>query len=330
MRIPSAGAIVAVVMMVLAALPGGARAAPASTAGTWPSRPITIVVPFGAGSGTDIATRIIAESLGAALGATIVVDDRPGANGGIAATYVAKASADGYTLLMGTNSPHSSNPALFRNLSYDPVKDFAPITRIGSFTLAFVVNPTVPATSLPEVIAYARANPGKLAYASGNTSGILAGETLKHWAGIDILHVPYKSVPPALNDVIADRVAMAFSDLTPVLPHIASGALRPLAVTRLRRSVLLPQVPTFDEQGLKDYEVESWAALFAPAGTPAAVVARVNVETRRILDDPEVKARLLNVGFEGFGSTPEALDAFVKEQLVKTARMARDAGIEPE
>jgi len=287
-------------------------------------------VPFGAGSGTDIATRMIAEPLGSALGETVIVDDRPGANGGIAATYVAKAVPDGYTLLMGTNSPHSSNPALLRNLSYDPVKDFAPITRTGSFTLAFVVNPAVPAASLADVIAYARANPGKLAYASGNTSGILAGETLKHWAGIDILHVPYKSVPPALNDVIAGRVAMAFSDLTPVLPHIASGSLRPVAVTRLRRSALLPDLPTFDEQGLKDFEVESWAALFAPAGTPAEVVARINTETRRILDDPQVKGRLLNVGFEAFGSTPEALDAFVKEQLVKTARMAREAGLEPE
>jgi tripartite-type tricarboxylate transporter receptor subunit TctC len=304
--------------------------APACAAEPYPNRPVTIVVPFGAGSGTDIATRIIAQPLGAALGQNVIVDDRPGANGGIAAAYVAKAAPDGYTLLMSTNSPHSSNPALLKNLSYDPVKDFAPVSRTGSFTLMFVVHPSVPATSLDELIAYARANPGRLAYASGNTSGILAGETLKHWAGIDMLNIPYKSVPPALNDVIAGRVTMAFGDMTPVLPHVAAGALRPLGITRLRRSVLLPDVPTFDEQGLKGFEVESWAALFAPAGTPSAIVARLNAETRAIVDSPQARAQLARVGFEAFGSTPEELDAFVRDQLVRTARMVKEAGIEPE
>jgi tripartite-type tricarboxylate transporter receptor subunit TctC len=303
---------------------------PARTAEAYPSRPITIVVPFGAGSGTDIAARIIAQSLGVALNQNIVVDNRPGANGGIAATYVAKAASDGYTLLMSTNSPHSSNPALLKNLAYDPVKDFAPITRIGSFTLMLVVNPAVPVKSLAELIAYAKANPGRLAYASGNTSGILAGETLKHWAGVDILHVPYKSVPPALNDVIAGRVALAFSDLTPVLPHVASGALRPLGITRLRRSALLPDLPTFDESGLKDFEVESWAGLFAPAATDPAILTRLNTETRTIVENPRIKAQLAMIGFEAFGSTPEELGAFVKDQLVRTSRMVKEAGIEPE
>ena len=223
------------------------RANPATAAEAWPTRPITIIVPFSAGSGTDIVTRIIAQPLGIALGQNIVVDNRQGANGGIAAAYVAKAPPDGYTLLMSTNSPHSANPFLLKNLAYDPVKDFAPITRIGSFTLMFVINPSIPAKTIPELIAYAKANPGKLTYASGNTSGILAGETLKHWAGIDILQVPYKSVPPALNDVIAGRVSMTFSDLTPGLPHVNAGTLRALGITRLRRSVLLPDLPTFDE-----------------------------------------------------------------------------------
>jgi tripartite-type tricarboxylate transporter receptor subunit TctC len=296
----------------------------------YPGRPITIIVPFGAGSGTDIVTRIIAQPLGIALNQNIVVDNRPGANGGIAAAYVAKALPDGYTLLMSTNSPHSSNPFLLKNIAYDPVKDFAPITRIGSFTLTFVVHPSVPAKTLAELIAYAKANPGRLAYASGNTSGILAGETLKHWAGIDVLHVPYKSVPQALNDVIAGRVALGFSDMTPVLPHLASGALRPLAITRLRRSALLPDLPTFDESGLKDFEVESWAGLFAPAGTPAAIVARLNAETRKIVENPQIKAQIAQIGFEVFGSTPEELGVFVKDQLVRTGRMAKEAGIEPE
>jgi tripartite-type tricarboxylate transporter receptor subunit TctC len=303
---------------------------PAAAAEAWPSRPITIIVPFGAGSGTDIVTRIIGQPLGIALGQNIVVDDRQGANGGIAATYVAKAPADGYTLLMSTNSPHSANPFLLKNIAYDPVKDFAPVTRIGSFTLMFVINPTLPVKTIPELIAYAKANPGKLTYGSGNTSGILAGETLKHWAGIDILQVPYKSVPPALNDVIAGRVSMTFTDLTPGLPHVNSGSLRALGITRLKRSVLLPDLPTFDESGLKDFEVESWAGLFAPAGTPADIVTRLNIEIRKIVENPQIKAQIAQIGFEVFGSTPEELGAFVRDQLVRTSRMVKDAGIEPE
>src|SRR5262245_15428098 len=302
----------------------------AAAAEAYPSRPITVIVPFGAGSGTDIVTRIIGQPLGIALGQNIVVDDRQGANGGIAATYVSKAAPDGYTLLMSTNSPHSANPFLLKNINYDPVKDFAPITRIGSFTLMFVINPAVPVKSIPELITYAKANPGTLTYGSGNTSGILAGETLKHWAGIDILQVPYKSVPPALNDVIAGRLSLAFSDLTPGLPHVNAGTLRALAITRLRRSMLLPDLPTFDESGLKDFEVESWAGLFAPAGIAADIVARLNGETRRIVENPQIKAQIGQIGFEVFGSTPVGLGEFVKDQLVRTARMVKDAGIEPE
>src|SRR5215470_1030757 len=307
----------------LIVLVGGAIAAglatfsfAAAAAEAYPSRPITIIVPFGAGSGTDIVTRIIAQPLGIALSQNIVVDNRQGANGAIAAAYVAKAPPDGYTLLMSTNSPHSSNPFLLKNIAYDPVKDFAPITRIGSFTLM--------------LIAHAKVNPGKLTYASGNTSGILAGETLKRWAGIDILQVPYKSVPPALNDVIAGRVSLTFSDLTPGLPHVNAGTLRALGITRLRRSTLLADVPTFDESGLKDFEVESWAGLFAPAATAAEIVARLNAETRKIVENREIKAQIGQIGFEVFGSTPGELGQFVKDQLVRTARMVKDAGIEAE
>src|SRR5258708_825507 len=207
-------------------------------------------------------------------------------------------------MLMSTNRPDVYNWFLGKKIAYDAVKDFAPITRIGSFTLMLVAHPAVPAKTVPELIAHAKANPGKLTYASGNTSGILAGETLKHWAGIDILQVPYKSVPPALNDVIAGRVSMAFSDLTPALPHVSAGTLRALGITRLRRSTLLPDLPTFDEAGLKDFEVESWAGLFAPAATPAEIVARLNAETRKIVENPQIKAQIGQIGFEVFGSTP--------------------------
>jgi tripartite-type tricarboxylate transporter receptor subunit TctC len=310
---------------------GGAAAMPlAARAQSWPSRPITIIVPFGPGSGTDIVTRIIGQPLSVALGQSIVIDNRQGANGGIAATFVAKAPPDGYTLLASTNSPHSANPFLLKNVGYDPVKDFAPITRIGSFTLMMVINPAIPVKSLPELIAYAKAHPRELTYGSGNTSGILAGETLKRFAGIDILQVPYKSVPPALNDVIGGRVSMSFSDLTPGLPHVKSGTLRALAITRLVRSALLPDLPTFDESGLKGFEVESWAGFFAPAGTPPDIIKRLNIEMRKIIDDPKVKAQIANVGFEAFSSTPEELGEFVKAQLVKNAKMIKDAGIEAE
>jgi putative tricarboxylic transport membrane protein len=310
---------------------GGAAVMPlAAPAQSYPSRPITIIVPFGPGSGTDIVTRIIAQPLSVALGQSIVIDNRQGANGGIAATFVAKAPPDGYTLLASTNSPHSANPFLLKNVGYDPVKDFAPITRIGSFTLMMVIDPAIPVKSLPELITYAKAHPRELTYGSGNTSGILAGETLKRFAGIDILQVPYKSVPPALNDVIGGRVSMSFSDLTPGLPHVKSGTLRALAITRLVRSALLPDLPTFDESGLKGFEVESWAGFFAPAGTPGDSIKRLNTEMRKIIDDPKVKAQIANVGFEAFSSTPEELGEFVKTQLVKNAKMIKDAGIEAE
>jgi tripartite-type tricarboxylate transporter receptor subunit TctC len=313
------------------ALVGSAAAMPlAARAQSYPSRPITIIVPFGPGSGTDIVARIIGQPLGVALGQSIVIDNRQGANGGIAATFVAKAPPDGYTLLASTNSPHSANPFLLKNVGYDPVKDFAPITRIGSFTLMMVISPAIPVKSLQELIAYAKAHPGELTYGSGNTSGILAGETLKRFAGIDILQVPYKSVPPALNDVIGGRVSMSFSDLTPGLPHVKAGTLRPLAITRLVRSALLPDLPTFDESGLKGFEVESWAGFFAPAGTPPDIIKRLNTEMRKIIDDPKIKAQIANVGFEAFSSTPEELGEFVKAQLVKNAKMIKDAGIEPE
>jgi tripartite-type tricarboxylate transporter receptor subunit TctC len=179
----------------------GPFAAPTASvaAEAWPNRPVTIIVPFGPGSGTDVIARVVGERLGEALKQNIVVDDRPGANGSLAAAYVAKAPPDGYTLLMSTNSPHSANPFLYKSIAYDPVRDFAPITRIGSFTTMLLVHPSVPAKTLAELIAYAKGNPGKLTYGSGNTSGVLAGETLKRFAGIDILQVPYKSVPPALT-----------------------------------------------------------------------------------------------------------------------------------
>jgi len=302
----------------------------AAQADTYPSKPITIIVPFGPGSGTDTITRVIAQPLSVALKESVVVEDRPGANGALAALYVARSAPDGYTLFMSTNSPHSAAPFLMKNIGYDPVKDFAPITRMGSYTLMLCVHPDIPAKSVKELIEYAKVNPGKLSFASGNTSGVVAGETLKHWAEIDMLHVPYKSVPPALNDVLARRVSMMFADLTTALPHVKAGTLRALAVTRLKRSALVPELPTLDEAGVKGFNMDSWAAIFAPAGTPADVIKRLNTELRKIIDSPDVKSTLAKAGFEAFSSSPTELDELVKDQLGKWGKMIKDAGIQPE
>jgi tripartite-type tricarboxylate transporter receptor subunit TctC len=309
---------------------GAVLSTPAANADTYPTKPITIVVPFGPGSGTDTVTRVIAQPLGIALKQSIIVENKPGANGTIAATQVARSAPDGYTLLMSTNSPHSAAPSLNKNLAYSPVKDFAPLTRVGSYTFLLLVHPAVPATSVGELIAHAHANPGKLTYASGNTSGIVAAETLKHSAKINVLHIPYKTVPPALNDLLAGRVTMMFADLTPGLPHVKAGTLRALAASRLQRSTLVPDVPSMHEAGVTNFDMDSWAGLFAPANTPPDVIARLNSELRKIIDSPEIKGRLANLGFEAFSSSPDELAKFVTIQLEKWTKMIKDAGIEPE
>jgi tripartite-type tricarboxylate transporter receptor subunit TctC len=193
-----------------------------------------------------------------------------------------------------------------------------------------VLNPHVPARSIPELIAYAKANPGKLSFASGNSSGVVAGETLKAWAGINLVHVPYRSTPPALNDVLGGRVSMMFVDLTSGLPHVQANALRALAVTRMQRSTLFPELPSLHEAGVANFDMDSWMAVFAPASTPPEIVTRLNAELRKIIDDREIRARIAAVGFEAFSSTPEELGDFVNVQLVKWTKMIKDAGIEPE
>jgi tripartite-type tricarboxylate transporter receptor subunit TctC len=305
-------------------------AAVSAGAQPYPAKPITIVVPFAAGSGTDSITRIVGQQLSVALNQSVVIENKVGASGVIAATYVARAAPDGYTLLMATNSTHSANPSLFKSLSYDPVKDFAPVARAGSYVFMLVVNKDIPAKTLPELVAYAKANPGKLTYASGNTTGIVAGETLKSKAGIDVLHVPYKSTPPAINDVIGGRVSMMFIDLAPGLEHVRAGTLRALAVTTKERSALLPDLPSLHEAGIPGYDVTSWAGLFAPMGTPKEVVARLNAEVAKIIANPEAKARIAVTGFDAFTGPPETLASFVQTELTNWGRLIKDAGIEPQ
>ena len=294
----------------------------------YPSRSVTIVNVFGPGGGSDTVCRIIANKLGPALGQPVIVEDRPGADGALAALYVHHQPADGYTLMMATNSPLSADPYLHKDVNYDPVKDFVPITRVGSFTLMLVVDPKLPIHSVQEMIDYAKANPGKLTYASGNTAGIVALETIKHDAGISMLHVPYKSTPPALEDIIGGRVSMMLADFTSAMPHVNAGTVRPIAVSRIRRSTLFPDLPTMDEAGIKGFNLDTWAGLVAPAGTPPQIVAKLNGALRPIIDSPEVQARFKNVGFEGFSSTPEELGNFIKAQLALWGKMIKDANVQ--
>jgi tripartite-type tricarboxylate transporter receptor subunit TctC len=299
---------------------------PALPADDFPSRPITFVPVFGPGSASDTVCRIIGDQLSAELKTSVVVEPRPGADGAIAATYVSRAAPDGYTLMLATNSPLSAAPFLIKT-SYDAVKDFTPVSRVGSFTLMIVVNPSVPIHSLAELVSYAKANPGKLSFASGNTAGIVAVATINRWAGTDIVHVPYKTTPPALQDVMAGRVSMMLADFTTASPHVKSGALRAIAVSRIKRSSLFPDLPTIDESGLTGFNLDTWAGFMAPAKTPPEVVTKLNGALRKVIDRPDVQAKFRNVGFEAFSSTPEELGDYIKAQLGMWGKMIKDAGI---
>lgn len=296
----------------------------------YPSRPITVVAVFGAGSASDTVCRIIADKLSPMLGQPVVVEDRPGADGALAAQYVHDQAPDGYTLLMGTNSPLSADPFIHKDINYDPIKDFVPITRVGSFTLMLVVDPKLPIHSVKELVEYAKANPGKLSFASGNTAGIVGGYTLAKWAEISMLHVPYKTTGPALEDIMTGRVSMMFADFTSAMPHVNAGTLRPLAISRIRRSSLFPDLPTMDEAGIKGFNLDAWAGLVAPAGTPPQVVTKLNSALRKVIDSPEVQEKFKNVGFEGFSSTPQELGDYMKAELIDWGKMVKDAGIRPD
>jgi putative tricarboxylic transport membrane protein len=293
----------------------------------YPNRNITLVLPFAAGSGTDTTTRIISKELGTALGVGMVIDNRAGANGSIAASYVARSAPDGYTLFVTTNTTHSANPYLLKTMSYDPIKDFTPIARSGDLPFMLVINPEIPANSVDELIALAKKEPGKLSYASGSSSAIVSGATFARLAGIDLLHVPYKSSPPALTDVIAGRVSMMFVDVLTGLPHVNGKALKALAVTTKRPSALLPHLPTMDST-VKGFDITSWQGYLGPANLPKEIVAKLNAEIRKVIERPDVKKELAERGMEAFSGTPEEFDAFLKEQLVLWEKLIADAGIE--
>ncbi|MDB5380305.1 MAG: transporter substrate-binding protein [Rubritepida sp.] len=300
--------------------------------GAWrPNRPINIIVPFAAGSGTDAVARVVAQMLSAELGgAGVTVDNRAGANGTIAATAVMRSPADGHTLFITTNTTHAANPWLLKRMDYDPIADFTPISKLGNYIFWLTVNAEVPARSLQEFIALARAHPGQISYASGNGTGIVAGATIARLSGVEMLHVPYRSTPPAITDVIAGRVSSIVIDLTPSLGHVREGRLRPLGITNATRSTLVPEVPTLSEQGLTGFDLLSFAALFGPARLPPEVTATLGEAMRRIGARPEYRTRMAEMGFDGGTSTPAELGEFVVRQIAAWGEMIRGAGIEPE
>jgi tripartite-type tricarboxylate transporter receptor subunit TctC len=296
----------------------------------FPSKPVRIVVPFPGGSATDSITRILANSVSQTIGQPLVVENKAGADGAIAAAEVAKAPADGYTLLMATNSPMSAVPAMKKAPPYDPVADFTPITDVGRYTFFIVVHADVPAKTLGELIAYAKANPGKLNYATGNTTGIVSTAFFASEAGIQLVHVPYKGEPQAITDLVAGRVQLMFSSVTTSLPHIKEGRLRAIVTTLSRRTPLAPDVPTIAEAGMPQFSVTSWAGLFGPAKMPRDVLDRLNKEFGAAMRRPEVQASMDKLAFSLNPSSPEQLGAFVKEQIESYRRILRAAGIQPE
>jgi tripartite-type tricarboxylate transporter receptor subunit TctC len=296
----------------------------------FPSKPIRIVVPFGAGSATDLISRVLGSSVSAAIGQPVIVDNKAGADGAIAASEVAKAAPDGYTLLMATNSPLSVVPAMKKVPPYDPVADFTPITDVGRYTFFVVVNPDLPVKTLPELVQYARANPGKVNYATGNTTGIVSSALLASLAKIEMVHVPYKTEPQVMPDLVGGRVQMMFASSTTSMPLIRDGKLRALVTTLPRRSHLLPDVPTIAEAGYPSFSIISWAGLFGPAKMPADVVTRLNKEFVAAMGRPDVQEAMQKQAFVLTPSTPEKLAAYVKEQLEGYRSILKAVGIQPE
>jgi tripartite-type tricarboxylate transporter receptor subunit TctC len=300
-----------------------------AAAQTYPSRPVKLVVPFPAGSATDQIARVTGQQLQEALGQPFVVENKPGAQGAIAAAEVARAAPDGYTLMVGTNTPLAANPSLFKKLNYDPVKDFAPIARLGTISFMIMVRPDFPAKDLRGFLQHARANPGKLSAGYGSAGSQVSQAMLRSMGKIDFIDVPYKGLPQAITDVLGGQVSFTFADLANALAQVKGGKLRGIAVTSQKRSPLAPEVPAIAEE-LPGYELIAWFALVAPAGTPAPIVARLHEVTAGSLAKPEVKARFDALGTDVAPMNPSALGGFIRSEIAKWATMAKEAGIQPE
>src|SRR5712671_2431726 len=299
---------------------------------SYPAKPIRILIAQAPGSATDVVARVVGNRLSEGLGQPIVVEARPGAGGVLGTEAAARAAADGYTLFMGNNSTHGSNPALYAKLPYDAVNDFAPIAFVASVPYVLVVDPSLPVNSVQELIALAKSKPGKLNYASAGNGSThhFCGELLKSMAGIDMTHVPYKGSGPAIAGLLGGDVSLMFANVADIGAQIKGGKVKPLAVTTAKRAAMLPDVPTMAEVGLPDFEIQSWFGLLAPAGTPAAVVARLNAETVKVLGRADVKATLAAQGLEVAPGTPEQFGAYIKSEIARFGRIAKAAGIKAE
>jgi tripartite-type tricarboxylate transporter receptor subunit TctC len=299
-----------------------------AVAADYPTRPVSVVVAFTPGGPSDVLARIVGKKLEALLRQPFVIENRPGAGGNIAAESVARAAPDGYTLLNGNNSILATNASLYKKLGYDAEKDFAPISLLGLQPNILVVNPQVPAKSMAELIALAKASPGKLNFASSGygAAAHLAGELFKTEAKIDIVHVAYKGAGPALQDVVAGHVQMMFATSASVIGHIRSGALRPLAVTTLKRTPLLPEVATIDELGIKGFDATTWHGLVAPAGTPKEIIATLHAAIKETLKDADVRQQLENLGVDIVGSTPDEFAAYIKSETPKWTAVVKASG----
>jgi tripartite-type tricarboxylate transporter receptor subunit TctC len=315
-------------LAALALLPA-AHGAPA--ADPWPIKPIRIIVPFSPGGGTDITARLVAQPLSEKLGQPVVIDHRPGAGTMLGTEIAAKAPADGYTLLLAA-APHAINPALYKQVKYDATRDFTAISMAIAFPYVVAAHPSIPVANIRELIAFAKANPGKLTYGTSGTGSTnhLAGELFTRMAGVELTHVPYKGGGPALSDALGGHVALLFGTVLETLPQTRNGKLRGLAVSSGTRAAVAPELPTVAESGVPGYDVTGWYAFLAPAGTPREVVKKLNEEITRILATPAVRERLLSLGAEPSPTTPEKANEFIGAELVRWEKLIKAARISAE
>jgi len=311
-------------ILVLVALCGAALAASAQG---YPSKPIRIVVGFPPGGGNDIVARLVGAKMQEAWGQPVVIDNKPGANSIIATEFVAKSAPDGYTLLVNATGGMSVNPVLYSKLPYDPLRDFVSISMIGMFPLVLAVNPSLPVNSVQELIAYAKANPGKLNYSAGSTAFQVACEMFKQMSGTDIRHIPYKGSVQAINAVITGDVQMTIVDSPPALPHVKAKQLKGLAVTSATRAAAAPEMPTLSEAGVPGYEMNLWIGAFAPAGTPGDIAAKLTNEVMRIVKLPDIRERLAAMGVEPVGDTSEQLARTIRNEIARYGPVVKAANI---
>ena len=315
-------------VMLKAGVAAAALCVQGAFAQAWPAKPISLIVPFAAGGTTDVLARAIGQELSKSLGQPVIVESKPGAGATLGADFVAKSKADGYTFLMGAVH-HTIATSVYKKLPYDFQKDLAPVSIVALVPNVLVVNPGVPAKNVAELLALAKAQPGKLAYGSnGNGTGQhLIGAQFEAMAGVQMLHVPYKGSGPLTTDLLGGQIAMSFDTITPVLPHIKAGKLRALAITTNKRSVALPDVPTLDESGLKGFNLGTWFGVLAPAATPQPIVERVNKEIVRIVNLPDFKKKMDEIGAEPIGNSPEQMARQIKEDTDRFAKLVKDAKV---